>query len=260
MAIGEIPLVLKMIHNIHVPKSLILLDRGFGYFSIFKALTKKNVSFCIRITTTNSMFSKVALSNQSNDFIATWTPSDAEIRTCKNYGFDIEPILVRVSKIKLHSGEIEVLVSSLLDIKSITTKSIQELYDLRWGIEEGFKKLKPKIKLEQFGSRKPEGIYQEFYAHIFMMNLISIISNDSEEEIVNKTIHRKNEYKYNWQNAYRYVRRKIIQLFYFKDILNSLRLLSEEIAASLIPIKKGRQFVRDMDGKRRRAGYSPCYK
>ena len=40
---------------------------------------------------------------------------------------------------------------------------------MRWGIEQGIKKLKPKMKFEHFTCRKMEGVYQEFYVHIFML-------------------------------------------------------------------------------------------
>ena len=137
---------------------------------------------------------------------------------------------------------------------------MQALYDLRWGIEEGFKKMKPKMKLEQFGCKRYEGIYQEFYAHIFMMNLVSILANDSQELIFEKTKERKQKYKYNWQNAFRFVRNKFIEIFHLGEFKDTLEKLITQIAGSLIYIKKGRHFIRDIDGKRRRAGYSQCYK
>jgi IS4 transposase len=59
-----------------------------------------------------------------------------------------EPIQVRVSKIKLKSGEIEILISSLYQMDIYTLDDMKELYRLRWGIEEGFIKLKPKMKIK----------------------------------------------------------------------------------------------------------------
>jgi len=103
-------------------------------------------------------------------------------------------------------------------------------------------------------------VYQEFYAHIFMMNLVSVIGSDTEEIIFNKTKHRKHPYKYNWQNAFLYVRDSFINLLSSINPIALLKEIMDSIAASLIAVKKGRHFVRDIDGKRRRAGYSPCYK
>ncbi|RBQ01398.1 transposase, partial [Pedobacter miscanthi] len=114
---------------------------------------------------------------------------------------DTEKIVVRVTKIELKTGEIEILVSSLFDMNDICTENMKALYDLRWPVEEGFKKLKPKMKLEQFGCRKPEGIFQEFEAHIFMINLVALLGIQAQREI-DRNKKRKLKYKYNWQNAF----------------------------------------------------------
>lgn len=261
VSIGEITLFTNMLNKLQASNTIILLDRGFGYFSNCKDIINKKLDFCIRLSISQSDFSKAVLLNSLNDFITEWTPSDAEKKTCKNYGLDTNPIQVRVTKIVLKTGEIELLVSSIFDIKAVSEKDIQALYDLRWGIEEGFKKLKPKMKLEQFGCKRYEGIYQEFYAHIFMMNLVSIIGNDAEEKVIQKTKHRKLKYKYNWQNAFRFIREKFIDIFNCGEFSSSLEKIINQITGSLVAIKKGRHFARDMYGKtRRNAGCWQCYK
>ena len=55
-----------------------------------------------------------------------------------------------------------------VDLKQITKEDMKALFALRWGVEGGIKKLKPKMKLEKFGCRKQEGVYQDFYAHIWL--------------------------------------------------------------------------------------------
>lgn len=259
-SIGEITLINTMIPAKCATDSIILLDRGFGYFSTCKNMINNKQNFCIRITTSQSLFARTMMAQSENDFITEWNPSAGEIRTCKKYEWDIEPIKVRVTKILLPTGETELLVSTLFDTNTINKKDLSELYELRWNVEEGFKKLKPKMKLEQFGCKRYEGVYQEFYSHIFMMNLVSIISDDTEEEVIEKTAHRNHTYKYNWQNAFLFVRHVFVKLFSSADIKDILDSIYQKIIGSLIAIKKGRQFVRDNDGKRRRAGYSQCYK
>lgn len=54
--------------------------------------------------------------------------------------------------------------------------------------------------------KKPVGILQEFYAHIFMMYLVAVIGNVAKK-IINIKI-QKLVYKQNWQNAFRYTREK----------------------------------------------------
>jgi hypothetical protein len=127
-----------------------------------------------------------------------------------------------VTKISLNSGEIELLASSLLDLVQITTTQISELYQLRWPVEEAYKNLKPKMKLEQFSCRHYKGIYQEFYTPIFMLNLTSLLGNQAQKQITQRTQRRKLSYQYNWQNAFKFVRDKFISLMKSVDIQSQL--------------------------------------
>lgn len=227
-----------------VTKAIYLLDRGFGHFHVFKRLLNQKRDFCIRISNSSSIFSKAAIENPSNDFITYWNPSDKERQTCHKHGLDTGSIKVRVSKVKLKTGEIEILISSLIEIDTYSLTAIKNLYGLRWGIEEGYKKIKPKMKLEQFGSRKPAGIFQEFEAHLFMMNLVGVMGNIAQEEIAKKYSKRKLRYKYNWQNAYRIIRSKIISLLNELETEHIIENLIKLITASVVAIKPDRSFPR----------------
>ena len=117
---------------------------------------------------------------------------------------------------------------------------------MRWGVEEGFKNLKPKMKIEQFGCKKTEGVFQEFYAHIFCMNMVGLTGSIANGQIIDKTKHRRHRYKYNWKNAYRFLRETILDFFQLQDIRQWLDSLIEKIVTSIVAIKPGRSFARDM--------------
>lgn len=235
-------------------KSIVILDRGFGYFHICKNLYRAKQNFCIRISTAQSCFAKRITQETRTDFITEWDPSPNEKESCLKYGLDTEKIVVRVTKIELKTGEIEILVSSLFDMNDICTENMKALYDLRWPVEEGFKKLKPKMKLEQFGCRKPEGIFQEFEAHIFMINLVALLGIQAQREI-DRNKKRKLKYKYNWQNAFRFVRKVIIQILNTPNPKHIIQSLIKLIASSKIPIKPDRSFARITFRKRKNRAY-----
>lgn len=258
MSKGEITLMNQLIDKVSFSNTILLLDRGFGYFSVCKRLSNKQLDFCIRLKAKGCSFAKAALANPGNDYITDWIPSESERSTCKKHDLDIKPIRVRVTKVILNTGEIEVLVSSLLDFKKISELEMKELYAMRWGVEEGIKKLKPKMKLEQFGCRVPQGVYQEFYAHIFMMNMVTILGNQAQEEIEVKTKNRKGKYQYNWQTAFNLVREQFALLFNFETIEYILELLNNQIMGSLTMIKPGRSFERHRDKRKHR--FVQCYK
>lgn len=255
---GEVTIMNELLNRACFTHTIVLLDRGFGYFYICKQLYNRQLDFCIRLKVKGSSFAKKALLNPANDFITDWIPSESERGSCTKYNLDITPIKVRVTKITLDTGEIEMLVSSVLDMKKISEADMKALYGMRWGVEEGIKKLKPKMKLEQFGCRKHEGVYQEFYAHIFMMNLVTLLGNEAQQEIEVETINRKGSYKYNWQTAFKLVREEFASIFNFGALDASLEKLIIQIKGSLTMIKPGRSFARHRDKRKHR--YAQCYK
>lgn len=258
ICLGESTLMLPLLKGL-CSNSLIILDRGYGYFATIKELVNASQQFCVRISSSQSQFSKTVLQNKSNDFITTWVPSEGEIATAKKHGVGCDAIKVRVTKIVLPTGEIEILVSSLFDFSLITTEEMGILYFKRWGIEENIKKMKPKMKVEQFGCKLPQGVYQEFYAHIFMMNLVAILGNEAAPEIETQTAARKHKYKYNWQNAFRFTREKMIEIFWTGNVAEAINDILSKIKKSLIAIVKNRNFERVFK-KKKKTRVNQCYK
>ncbi len=225
------------------PDDLLMLDRNFGNFHIAHKMTCEGRPFCIQTSTGISNFAKAVMADSRMDFITEWAPSRSERETAKTS----ETIRVRVTKAVLDSGETELLVNSLLDMESIKTEDLVELYGMRWGVKEGIKNLKPKIKGEQFGCRKPQGIYQEFYAHILAMNLVALAGIAATEQIEKKSRTRKKKrkltYKYNWKNAFLQLRKRIVELFSRESVEKILETLVNKIARKLVAVKNGKEIL-----------------
>ena len=237
---GETTLLFKCLLETPVKDDdLIVLDRNFGYFYHVNQMIREQRNFCIRMSTMTTRFAKKVMADPRVDFISNWTPSFPEMSRSKTKC----SIKVRVTKTVLVTGETELLVSNL-DESVFNSEDMAKLYKMRWGVEEGIKNLKPKSKVEQFGCRRKEGIYQEYYAHILAMNMVALAGLAASTQIKNKTEKRKLPYKYNWKNAFLHFRDNIVALFSRKNVAKLLDELVENIARTLIAIKKGRQFSR----------------
>jgi hypothetical protein len=260
--ISEKTQFLDILKSLKKQNEIILLDRGFGYFNICQLLTQQGRQFCVRMSTssTASSFARQMMLVDKDDIVVDWHPSESSRNVCKKQQLSVNPLKIRVTKIRLQSGEVELLVSNLIDQNKITASNIKELYNYRWNVEEGFKKLKSKLKIEYFGCKKPEGIYQEFYAHIFFMNLIAITGQIAQNTIEHKTKKCHLTYKYNWQNAYRCIRKNLLQFLYLKNIKILLDKLLDQISKSISAIRKDRSFERKKRGTKCKPRYSQMYK
>ena len=68
------------------------------------------------------------------------TPNTASARQCREGHLPADPLRVRLIRVELESGEVEVLITSLLDTKAYPYRAFAKLYALRWGIEENYKR------------------------------------------------------------------------------------------------------------------------
>lgn len=257
---GEKTNMLECLETIEDLNSILILDRGFGHFCTIKELIKQQRKFCVRLPCKNSNFAKSILEQPEDDLITFWHPSPKEKENAKRNHLDYDPIKVRVVKINLEDGETELLITNLYDTNEYTIEDMGGLYHLRWGVEEGFKNLKPKMKVEQFGCRKTEGIFQEFYAHIFCLNMVGLMGSIARKEIEKKTAHRKWKYKYNWQNAYRFLREKIIRFLLFDNIEYLLDRLIAQISSSIVAVIPDRRFVRDTRNRNKQGRITQFHK
>ena len=249
MEAGEKALLMKGLPQIKDHNDIYILDRGFGHFCTLVELMQCKKEFCVRIPQATN-FAKSIMKRKNKDLVLDWIPSKKEIKNSMKNKVPYDPIKIRIVKVKLPSGEIELLATNLLNQNRYNTHDIGQLYQHRWGVEEGIKKIKPKMKIEQFGCRKSEGIIQEFYAHIFCFNMISLAGSIANQIIDQKTGHRKRKYKFNWQNAYRFLRERILRLITLTEKIDAvIDDLINQIATSVTAIRPGRKFIRDMRHK-----------
>ncbi len=85
----------------------------------------------------------------------------------KPYGRN-DSLKVRLLRIVLADGEIEVLATSLLDSQKYVLEIFKELYFKRWKIETYYDELKNKLQTEDFSDHSNQSILQDFYSSLFV--------------------------------------------------------------------------------------------
>ena len=112
--------------------------------------------------------------------------------------YNSKMIKMRVLKFQLNSGTTEILITNIFD-KSFDVAGFKELYFKRWGIEVKYNELKNRLQIENFSGETVIAIEQDFYATMYLSNMVSLARMDANAIIKekNKDKNLKYEYKVN---------------------------------------------------------------
>ena len=172
--------------------SLTLFDRGFPSFSLMYRLLneEKPLHFLMRCRKNfNREVIEFLKSNKTSEEL-TFSPTAEALETLKKLGYIVsrkQTIRVRAVKVKLSTGEDEILLTNLFDQKLYTLDDLKQLYALRWGIETVFGKQKNQQQMEQFSGHKVISIQQDYAATLMIANLQSLIEKQSTEYLIPNT-------------------------------------------------------------------------
>ncbi len=152
----------------------------------------------------------------------------------------------RLVKIALPNGDEEILGTSLLDSAKYKLQELGELYQIRWGAEEGYKMYKARVQVESFSGKTATAIKQDIYAKVMMMTLCAALAFPIEERIIaegnadkqkGRIKHRR---KINRTFAYWSTKCILIGMFIKKTIRLALDVFDKQVAANTEIVLPGR--------------------
>ena len=149
--------------------------------------------FCARLKVNGWKIAKRFADSGLNEQIVRLQPGSVVKQECAERELSSSPIIIRLIRVVLDDGEIEVLATSLLDTKTYPISLFKELYHLRWPVEEQYKVFKMRIEIENFSGKSALAIYQDFHAKVFTANLTAILARPAQE-VVTRIALRKNTF------------------------------------------------------------------
>lgn len=234
------------------PGDIIIMDRGYPSFQSIYEMKERGIEFLFRCKKqfSNKVF-EFSNSDRVDEIIEI---QPGQKRSLFGLPFTKEDtIKVRMIKVKLSTGEDEILMTSLMDKKEFPQKEFKELYAKRWGIETFYNRFKNIIGVENFSGTSHQFIQQEFHCAIYMSNLQTILTKDAQKTANQLYKGRTYEYKINASLSLSFIRKRILELFLSeKDEDEILVALKELFVKNVIPIRPGRNFNRDHDKYRHR--------
>ena len=162
---------------------------------------------------------------------------------------------VRVLKIILPTGEVETLITSL-NQKQLPINKAGSLYFERWKVETAYDLIKSKLELENFSGKTKVSVLQDFYATIYMANLIAFAAEEADEIIAENDTGKDLKYvrKANRNRCISKLRDKFLRILLTIDSNKCNRLLDRliaDIAKYPVPIVTERSPARKLPRKKR---------
>lgn len=213
-------------------QELITLDRGYPSTELLTQILSCGFRFVVRVNKDNF-----------------WR----EVRLAEGTDTDIcrDNLTLRAVRVKLAepeqtpSGKVEKFATLLTNLprEEFSSSDISKLYRLRWKIETEYGFLKSRVELENFTGLSPLCLRQDFYAALFLSNLIACMKYDAAPLVDEYSQGKKYTYKINYTEAYRELRNSIFDLLLSDsahDFQRASRHLRKKIAANLIPVRNDR--------------------
>lgn len=237
-------------------KSIRIMDRNYRNLGNIYHYIKNNDKFLIRIA--SSVYEKENQSMKTNDEIIEIKYGYNRIRYYKDsdpefyeYFSKGNTIKVRCVKIKLETGEEEVLLTNL-DKREFTTNEIKKLYNLRWQIEVNYRHLKNDLKIESITSSKEILIKQDIYSQVLVSNMLRAFINDNDENINQEKY--KNKMKTNTNMSVGIFKNTLIYILLEDNDKKRHEMMDKfclAIEKYIVPIKPGRKNKRNNNTKNR---------
>lgn len=258
--VGERELFHKHMLNL-LPNDLLLLDRGYPAYWIFNLIMSLKGNFCARISNRWKIVQNFIQSGAQESIIDLHASYQSK-NECNEMGLDTAPLRLRLIRIELETGEIEVLITSLIDEQQFPYDVFMDLYHKRWPVEVDYLFMKQRIEVGNFSGESVLSVYQDFHAKVLAKNLTWILASPAQNAVENEINEKKHEYQLNMTQAISKSKDTLFLLFERprKIMMQLLQDLHALFMAATEPIRPGRKFKRKHKINRREyyMQYKPC--
>ncbi|MDO5969120.1 IS4 family transposase, partial [Flavivirga aquimarina] len=126
---------------------LLIYDRGYPSYYFIHQHQERNLDYLMRVKISFSQLIIDFEKSKKRSLITNIYPGKNTKLSDKPYDRNT-PIKVRLIRVELPKGQVEVLITSLLNSKVYPSSLFKELYAKRWGVETFYDELKNKLKIE----------------------------------------------------------------------------------------------------------------
>lgn len=194
------------------PDDLLLFDRNYPSYIFLATLVQRQRHFVGRCSQASfkpvqQMFTGAGPDSQ----IVTLKAPTNQLKKVRALGLP-RAITVRLVRLVLASGEVEVLVTSLLDEGLYPTADFGALYFLRWRSETFYDVLKNRLLLENFTGKTVEAVKQDFYATLYLTGLETLLTQEAQATLDTRTTTNLYPQRVNQAVAFNAIKNQVMEL------------------------------------------------
>ena len=173
------------------PGDVLLNDRGdtgYRWGSAVRAVGAHFVSRCSRgsFAAVQQLFAR---DEAGVSVVVTLAAPKAVRAECRARDWPLE-CRVRLVTVRLASGELEVLATSLLDEAAYPTEALAAVYWQRWGHETYYGRRKGRLDLEHCSGQTVAAVEQDFHATVLLASVESVVTGPAQAALSARTAAR----------------------------------------------------------------------
>jgi hypothetical protein len=220
---------------------IVLADRGYAGYLLLAQIVGRGAHFIIRCQKQSfEAVQRLYEADEAGASIRVSLPAKTRLQEAKAMGLATE-LAVRFVSLRLPSGELEVLATSLVDEQSYPTAEFLDLYHERWGIETWYKVLKGRLDLENFSGLSVEAVLQDIHGAVFLCNLESLLSTEAADQLPRTAAQGRHAAKPNKAVTFHTLKCRVIDLLGGRQPVDEvLDELTELFLANPVSIRPGR--------------------
>ncbi|HET6244108.1 MAG TPA: IS4 family transposase, partial [Bacteroidia bacterium] len=250
--VGELSITYNKTDNLE-QDTIAIYDRNFcNYKMIALHLWQETERKFVIRGNENHNWIKTFIKSGNQEDIVSIKPTNRIIEGLRQSGFVVNAdtaIKVRLIRVELNNGRIEVLITNLLNNEGFKKEEFKDLYAKRWSVETNIAIQKNIMQLEAFSGLTEISVKQDFYATVIVANLHSLLIKEAQETAQQQYAYRKHPVKINNNKSFGRIKRVIVELFVCENPEKILETLHEKLIREVLPVRKDRSYPRVVKNK-----------
>lgn len=213
-SVGEVDLAIEQLA--HAQRGDVLInDRGFTGYRYLAWHQHLGLHYIARCSTGSFMAAQELFRKNRacrSVVVKLFAPPEqkAELR---RLGLPLE-LTVRFVSVRLSTGELEVLATSLLDEVLYPTEEFLTVYHCRWNHETFYGVMKGRLDLENFSGQTAEAVRQDFHSTLLLCNLESVLTRPTATALEEQSAEHQHPKQVNQAVAFHALKHQLLELLY----------------------------------------------